>query len=153
MICDIAKYQGKINWEKFSTVLDCVWIKASGKYENNGDPRYVENVTGTVQYKIPFHVYHFLYCLTEKEAKRDAGLFYSKVKEAGYEPITWCLDCEAAWGISDDKAPVVAKAFEDELRRLAGNDIRVGIYVAHQKYKDWKMDYDHYDYVWIPRYG
>jgi len=38
------------------------------------------------------------------------------------------------------------------LRRLAGKDIRVAIYVANQKYDDWAFDYSRFAYVWIPYY-
>jgi hypothetical protein len=72
VICDVAKYQGVINWDALAPQLDFVVIKASGKYENQGDPTYARNVEGAVSHGVPFHVFHFLYCLTEAEAKRDA---------------------------------------------------------------------------------
>lgn len=153
MICDISKHQGKIDWDKLAPNLDFVVIKASGLYENNGDPMYAANVAGAVSHGVPFHVFHFLYCKTEAEAKRDAGLFYRMVMGQGYEPLFWVLDCEAGWGIANDRARPVAEAFEAELRRLAGKDIRVAMYVAQQKYYAYALDYDHYAYVWIPGYG
>lgn len=153
MICDISKHQGKIDWDKLAPVLDFVVIKASGLYENNGDPMYAANVAGAVSHGVPFHAFHFLYCQTEDEARRDAGLFYRMVKAQGYDPLFWVLDCEAGWGIANDRARPVAEAFEAELRRLAGKDIRVAMYVAQQKYYAYALDYDHYAYVWIPGYG
>ena len=151
-ICDVAKYQGAINWDKLAPELAFVVIKASGLYEYGTDPQYVRNVTEAVKRGVPFHVYTFLYCKTEAEAKRDAKLFYDSVVKGGYMPLFWVLDCEAGWGIADKDAPRIAGIFEDELRRLAGKDIKVAIYVANQKYKEWKFDYSRFAYVWIPKY-
>ena len=151
-ICDVAKYQGKIDWNKLAPELAFVIIKASGLYANGADPYYVRNVTEAVKRGVPFHAYSFLYCKTEAEARRDAGLFYDTVKAGGHDPLFWVLDCEAEWGVRDKDAPRIAQAFEDELRRLAGEDIRVAIYVANQKYDDWAFDYSWFAYVWIPYY-
>lgn len=60
-------------------------------------------------------------------------------------------------GVRDADAPRIAAAFEAELRRLAGEggpgEIRVALYVAHEFYNRWALDYGHYEYIWIPRYG
>lgn len=157
MICDVAKYQGKIDWGKLAPELDFVVIKASGKYANGADPQYANNVTGAVLNGVPFHVFHFLYCLTEAEAKRDAGLFFRTVKARGIWPLFWVLDCERGWGIASKKARPVAEAFEAELRRLAREsgpgEIRVAVYIGQNVYYAYALDYKHYDYVWIPGYG
>ena len=157
MICDVSKHQGSIDWDKLSPHLDFVVIKASGKYANGTDPFYAQNVTGAMSHGVPFHVFHFLYCMSEAEARRDAGLFYRSVAAQGHWPLSWALDCEAGWGIANSKARSVAEAFENELRRLAREngpgEILVGMYVAHEKYEPYGFDYSRYDYVWIPRYG
>lgn len=147
MICDVAKYQGEIDWSKLSKALDFVVIKASGKTK---DPYFDRNAAQAVAHGVPWHAYHFLYCTTEARAKQEAKLFSDSVGK--FSPLVWVLDCEAAWGVADRKARTIAEAFEAELRRLRGNDIFVALYVAHQKYKDWMLDYQHYYYVWIPRY-
>lgn len=152
-ICDVSKYQGEIDWDKLAPALHFVVIKASGLYENGADPCYVRNVAGAVAHGVPFHAFHFLYCQTEKQAKRDAKLFYDTVRAAGHDPLFWVLDCEKGWGIPINKARTVAEAFEAELRRLAGADIRVAVYIGHNVYKDYGLDYGRYAYVWIPRYG
>lgn len=159
MICDVAKYQGRIDWGKLAPAIDdgYVAIKASGKYANGADPQYARNVEGAVSHGVPFHVFHFLYCLTEAEAKRDAGLFYRTVQAAGYWPLFWALDCEGGWGIASKKARPVAEAFEAELRRLARKqgpgEIRVAVYIGQNRYYDYALDYERYAYIWIPGYG
>ena len=153
MICDVSKHQGVINWDKLAPKLDFVVIKASGKYANGADPYYASNVAGAVSHGVPFHVFHFLYCLTEAQAKRDAALFYNTVKSQGHMPLFWVLDCEKGWGIPRTKAKTIAETFEEELRRLAGKSIRVALYIGHDKYKEYAMNYSRYAYIWIPRYG
>ena len=157
MICDLNKSQRTVDWDVLAPQLDFVVIKASGLYANQGDPLYAEHVAGAVLHGVPFHVFHFLYCQNESEAKRDAGLFYRIVKAQGHWPVAWVLDCEAGWGITYAKARPVAEAFEAELRRLAAangpGDIRVALYISHNRYREYALDYCRYDYIWIPRYG
>ena len=122
MICDLNKSQKTIDWDVLAPQLDFVVIKASGLYENQGDPLYARHVAAAVAHGVPFHVFHFLYCKTEAEARRDAALFYTIVAAQGVWPLFWVLDCEAGWGIANDRARPVAEAFEAELRRLAAED-------------------------------
>lgn len=156
-IADVSKHQGKINWDRLAPHLAFCIIKASGLYGNGADPYYAYNVEGAVSHDVPFHAYHFLYCVTEVQAKRDAKLFFDTVKAAGTWPLFWVLDCESQWGIKDNQAAPIARIFEDELRRLAREqgpgEIQVALYVAQEKYKDWAFDYGHFDYIWIPGYS
>ena len=155
-ICDVSRFQGKIDWDALAPELAFVVIKASGLYSNGSDTQYANNVRGAVSHGVPFHVYSYLYCLTEAEAKRDAALYFDTVKAEGHWPLFWVLDLEAGWGIADKDAPRIAQAFENELRRLCREqgpgEIRVAAYVANQKYDDWAIDYSHFEYIWIPKY-
>lgn len=157
MIVDLNKTQKTVDWDVLAPLLDFVPIKASGLYANQGDPLYAQHVAGAVSQGVPFHAFHFLYCKNETEARRDAGLFFRIVKGQGHWPVAWVLDCEAGWGIEYSKARPVAEAFETELRRLAAadglDDINVAIYIGHNRYREYALDYAHYYYRWIPRYG
>lgn len=157
MICDVSKWQGAIDWDMLAPELDYVAIKASGLYANGEDPYYARNVAGAVAHGVAFHAFHFLYCKTEAEVRRDADLFYSTVKAAGHWPVFWVLDAEGGWGIEYSKARPIAEAFEAELRRLAREngpgEIRVAIYIGQNRYYEYALDYDHYAYVWVPGYG
>ena len=147
MICDVSKYQGEIDWPKLSPALDFVIIKASGKTK---DPYFDRNAAQAVAHGVPWHAYHFLYCTTEARAMAEAKLFSDSV--GAFTPLFWVLDCEAQWGVAKSKARKIAEVFEAELRRLRGAAIRVAVYIGHNVYKDYALDYDHYEYVWIPRY-
>jgi GH25 family lysozyme M1 (1,4-beta-N-acetylmuramidase) len=156
-IIDVSKHQGHIDWNRLAPHLAFCIIKASGLYGNGSDPYYERNVTEAVAHGVPFHAYHFLYCVTEVQAKRDAKLFFDTVKAGGHWPLFWVLDCESQWGIKDNQAAPIGRIFEDELRRLAREqgpgEIRVAIYVGQEMYKRWAFDYSHFAYVWIPGYG
>lgn len=148
MILDISKYQGNVRWNELKEYADFVILKASGKTKDN---KFDENANGALQYGVPFHVYHFLYCTTVARAKVEAKMFSDAV--GNNKPLFWVLDCEKESGITAAKARTVVEAFEEELKKIRGNDIRVAIYIAHELYKSWALDYSRYAYVWIPRYG
>lgn len=148
LIADVSKHQGDIDWGQLSGSLDFAIVKASGKVK---DPFFEQNASGCKRYKVPMHVYHYLYCRTIAKAKAEAKLFSDSV--GNYEPLFWVLDCEKGSGIAAKKARAIVDAFEAELRRLRGNDIRVAVYIAHELYKPWALDYSRFEYVWIPRYG
>lgn len=156
-IADVSVNQGKIDWDALAPHLAFVVIKASGLWANQGDAQYARNVAGAVSHGVPFHAYHYIYSKTEAEARRDAGLFFRKVSGAGHWPLFWVLDCEKGWDIAAKRARAVAEAFEAELRRLARQDgpgeIRVALYIGHNVYKAYALDYSRYAYIWVPRYG
>jgi len=156
-IVDVSKHQGKINWDRLAPHLAFCIIKASGLYGNGSDPYYERNMNEAVAHGVPFHAYHFLYCVTEVQAKRDAKLFFDTVKSGGKWPLFWVLDCENGWGIKDNQAAPIAKIFEDELRRLVREqgpgEIRVALYIGQEMYRNCAFDYGHFAYVWIPGYG
>lgn len=148
MIIDVSKHQGVIDWAALAPALEFCWIKASGKAK---DPMFDANVTGAEARGVPYHVYHFLYCTTEAAARAEAQLFARSVGQ--HAPLSWALDVERESGIPAAKAPAILTAFEAELRRLRGQDIRIGLYIAHELRGEYKLDYGHYAYIWIPRYG
>ena len=148
MIIDVSKHQGGINWDTLSPALDFCWIKASGKVK---DAMFDINVAAAERCGVPYHVYHFLYCTTEAAARAEAQLFASSV--GSHTPLSWALDVERESGIPAAKAPAILAAFEAELRRLRGQNIRIGLYIAHELRGDYRLDYSRYDYIWIPRYG
>lgn len=148
MICDIAKYQGKIDWDKLAPELDFCIIKASGK---TTDPYYARNAAECKRLGVPFHAYHFFYCKTVANAIAEANLFSNSVGDTN--PLFYVFDCEYDWGVKKENAQRILDVFEAELRRLRGNDIRIAIYLPQEWYNNWNLDLDRYAYLWIPGYG
>lgn len=149
MICDVSKWQGKIDWDLLAPNLDfCILKASSGKGK---DSEYDRNASECERLKVPYHSFHFLYCKTEAQARSEAKIFAEAVK--GTKPLFFVLDVE-----SESKIPVkggkeIIAAFENELKSLLGADIRISIYIGHELYDSYSLDYSHYAYVWIPIYG
>ena len=139
MIIDVSKHQGVIDWSKVAPKLDFVVLKASGKVK---DPRFDYNAACVSRYGVPMHVFHFLYCKTEEKARKEAKLFSDSV--GSYSPLFWVLDVEPAGGVPVKKMQAILDAFEDELRLLRGNDIRIALYIAHELRDKVALDYDRY---------
>lgn len=148
MICDVAKYQGKIDWDKLAPSLDFCIIKASGKEK---DPYYARNAAECERLGVPYHAYHFLYCHNDTQARTEAHLFSNSIGDT--KPLFFVLDCEKGWGVAKTKARALAEEFETELRRIRGNDINVAMYIGQNVYKEYNLDYNRYAYIWIPGYG
>lgn len=148
MICDVAKYQGKIDWDKLAPSLDFCIIKASGKAK---DLYYARNAAECKRLGVPFHAYHFLYCQNDTQARTEAHLFSKAVGDT--EPLFYVLDCEKGWSVDPKKARALAEEFEAELRRIRDNNIKVALYIGQNVYKEYNLDYSRYAYVWIPGYG
>lgn len=148
MICDVSKWQGKIDWDKLAPELDFCVIKASGKEK---DPYYDRNASECKRLKVPYHAYHYLYCKSVSEAKKEAKLFADSTK--GTNPLFYVLDIEKGSEIPKKGGKDIIETFEKELKNILGNDVRVAIYIAHELYNTYGLDYEHYAYVWIPRYG
>lgn len=149
MICDVSKWQGNINWDKLAPELSFCIIKASsGKGK---DPYYDRNSSECKRLGVPFHAYHFLYCQSVSEAKKEAQLFADSTK--GTNPLFYVLDVESGSKIPTSNGKEIISTFESELRNRIGSNIRISIYIGHELYSKYSLDYDHYAYVWIPRYG
>ena len=149
MICDVSKHQGSIDWEKLAPNLEFCIIKASsGKGK---DPYYDINAEACKRLNVPFHAYHFFYCTTVDLAKKEAKIFADSVK--GTSPLFYVFDVESQSKIPTANAVDIIDTFERELRKLLGDDIRVALYIAHELYNKYALNYQHYFYVWIPRYG
>ena len=148
MICDVSKYQGRIDWDKLAPELDFVILRSS--VGMNVDERYREYAAACAARGVPYHAYHYIKATTAADARAEAGVMADAA--AGTNPLFHVIDVEYD-RIPDSKARAVCEAFEDELCRLCPNDIRVALYIGHHLYRRWALDYGRYAYVWIPRYG
>src|SRR5690606_22922740 len=63
-------------------------------------------------------------------------------------PTFWFLDVEER-SMKDMRAGV--KAYQRKLRELGAK--KVGVYIAHHLYKQFNIDVNDFDAVWIPHYG
>ena len=153
-IADISAYQGNVDWAQASKELSFCILRASCGTAK--DAKFTPNAEACARYGVPYHAYHYLKATDSSAAAAEAKVFYDATR--GHEPIVYVVDCEHnaitnAENAKDGKAKEIVNAFVSALKALAGDSIRVGCYIGHHLYKKWSLDYDGFDYVWIPRYG
>lgn len=95
---------------------------------------------------IPTACYAWVRGINIKDMKTEATDFYNRTKE--FEPTIWFLDVEEK-SMSDIRAGV--SGYIGQLRALGVK--KVGIYIGHHLYKDFNLNLDEADAVWIPHYG
>lgn len=148
MICDLNEGRGKIDFEKFSKNVDFTILRASCGLQK--DARYDEYASECERYEIPYHAFHYLKAVNEVKARTEAK-FFAQSTEA-HRPLFYVIDCEYR-SIKMAEARKIVDTFEDALRHYVSKNILVAVYIAHELYKSWNLDYEKYAYVWIPRYG
>lgn len=154
VIPDLNHYNEEVHWDELGKQCPFVILRATCGV--GVDRRYAEFVRECEARSIPFHAYHYLKAMSEDEARAEAEVFYTATGKLP-APLFYVIDCEYEAITEAEKqmpgfARRVTEAFEDELKRLSG-DIRVALYIGHNCYKKWALDYARYAYVWIPRYG
>lgn len=145
MIVDLSKHQEQIDWDILAPKLDFVIIKATGR---DVDERFRENARACQARGIPFHVYHFMYAMTAKEAAQEAEFFWRIASP--WKPVSYVCDIEGQ-SFGSGIAPTLAKAFFKELRRLGA--ARVGLYSHDSAYDDLREAIKQADWLWLARYG
>ncbi len=148
MICDLSFNQGNVDFKKLSKKVDFVILRAS--IETRKDSKYDEYASNCEQYGIPYHAYHYLKAPNDAKARMEAKIFANATKE--HRPLFYVIDCEYKQ-IKMGAAKKIVDTFEKALRHYISDDIKVAVYIAHELYRQWNLDYEHYAYVWIPRYG
>ena len=87
--------------------------------------------------------------------EREALRFFELANTNNCYPKFYVADIESLpddWGSQpQSNMRAYTAAFLTELRSLGAQ--KVGIYIGHHRYVDFNIDYDAFDFVWIPRYG
>lgn len=148
MICDLSYNQGNVDFKKLAKKVDFVILRAS--IETRKDTKYDEYASYCEQYGIPYHAYHYLKAPNDAKARMEAKIFANATKE--HRPLFYVIDCEYKQ-IKMGAAKKIVDVFEQALRHYISDDIKVAVYIAHELYRTWNLDYAHYAYTWIPRYG
>ena len=148
MICDLSYNQGNVDFKKLAKKVDFVILRAS--IETRKDTKYDEYASYCEQYGIPYHAYHYLKAPNDAKARMEAKIFANSTKE--HRPLFYVIDCEYKQ-IKMGAAKKIVDVFEQALRHYISDDIKVAVYIAHELYRTWDLDYVHYAYTWIPRYG
>ena len=147
-IIDVSKYNGVVDWVVTAPLTDFVILRASVGL--NKDTMYDENVAALEKLNKVYHAYHYIKALSPSDAREEAKVFANATK--GSHPVFYVIDAEYS-EIPRATARNIIEKFEYELRQQIANNIRVALYIGHDKYSRWLLDYDRYSYVWTPRYG
>ena len=143
---DVSQYQGNIDWALTANAIDFAILR--GGVGVHTDAKIARNITGCVKNSVPFGVYHYMKGKTVEEAKAEAQLLYSVCKDS--PALYYVADVESYGGDVPNVRALVA-AFVAELKRLGVK--KVGLYIAHHRFKQYNLDTAEVEFVWIPRYG
>lgn len=147
-IADISKWQGKVDWEAAAKELEFVVLRASCG-QDILDSRYLENVSGCVQNKIPFGAYHYVKAGNAEDAQKEARFFLACVQKATVSPVFYIADIEYE-AQTESTTEDVCVAFLKELR--AQGCKKIGMYI-NRKYKWAGKAIEMCDVMWIPHWG
>lgn len=147
MIIDISHHQDplKINYDKLSKQVKFVIIRT--QYGSKIiDKHYKTHHLEFQKRGIPTACYAWVRGVNIKDMIIEATDFYNRTVE--FNPTIWFLDVEEK-SMLDMRAGI--SAYVQQLRLLGAK--KVGIYVGHHLYKDFNLNLDEVDAVWIPHYG
>ncbi|WP_241774460.1 MULTISPECIES: GH25 family lysozyme [Lysinibacillus] len=147
-IIDISHHQGDIDWSKASKEVSLAIIRT--QYGTSTiDRKYIQNINGCKNHKIPFGVYIYVTFKNAAEALVQAKDFYNRAQK--HNPLFFVVDVEESFGASVQNIVQGTQAFVDYLK---GKGVKVGLYTGHHFYKPYRMDtIKNYDFLWIPRYS
>lgn len=147
MIIDISHHQppSKMNYDELAKQVKLVIIRT--QYGSRLIDRHYKTHHKEFQKRgIPTAAYAWIRGINIEDMKVEARDFYNRTKQ--FNPTFWFLDVEEQ-SMSNMRAGT--SAFMKELRRLGAK--KVGIYVGHHLYKQFNLNLNEADAVWIPHYG
>ena len=147
MIIDISHHQppNKINYDELAKQVKFVIIRT--QYGSKLIDRHYKTHHREFQKRgIPTAAYAWVRGVSISDMEKEAEDFYNRTKE--FNPTFWFLDVEEK-SMGDMRAGV--KAYQKKLRELGAK--KVGVYIAHHLYKQFNIDVNDFDAVWLPHYG
>lgn len=147
MIIDISHHQipSNINYDKLAKQVKLVIIRT--QYGSNLiDRHYKTHHTEFRKRGIPTACYAWVRGINEKDMEIEATDFYNRTKDLN--PTFWFLDVEEQ-SMADMRNGI--KAYVKKLRKLGAK--KVGVYIGHHLYKQFNLDMNDFDAIWIPHYG
>lgn len=147
MIIDISHHQNpsKMNYDKLAKQVD--WVIIRTQYGSRTLDRHYETHHREFRKRgIPTAAYAWVRGVSKNDMRVEARDFYNRTKDLN--PTFWFLDVEEK-SMNDMRAGV--SAYVDELRKLGAK--KIGIYIAHHLYKQFNLNLNEVDAVWIPHYG
>ncbi|BCA85019.1 hypothetical protein EsVE80_05420 [Enterococcus saigonensis] len=98
------------------------------------------------EYKVPVAVYAWVRGTSIADMKQEARDFYQRA--AKFQPTFWWLDVEEK-SYHDMRSG--CESYRQELKRLGAK--KVGVYIANHLYRQFNLEVEKFDAIWIPAYG
>lgn len=146
-IIDISHHQvpRKVDYKKICSQLDMAIVRV--QYGSRTiDRHYKTHIAELKKHSVPFGVYAWVRGVSERDMQKEAQDFYDRAKDLN--PSFYVLDVEEK-SMSNMRAGI--NVYVDKLRSLTNK--KIGVYIAHHKYKEFNLDMSKFDFVWIPHYG
>lgn len=151
-IIDISEFNPISSWPTLARSVAFVILRCGVTYsaehvnagEMDRDDRFAQYASKCLENGIPFGVYYFGRASTPEMARKEAEKAYAIAEK--YHPLFYAYDAEVAELTGESIA-----AFADRLRELGIQ--KVGCYIAHHRYSQYKVDTRKFDFIWIPHYG
>lgn len=147
MIIDISHHQdpAKINYDKLAKQLDFAIIRT--QYGSRTIDRHYKTHHAELRKRgVPTAAYAWVRGISLKDMEVEAIDFYNRTKDLN--PTFWFLDVEEK-SMGDMRAGI--SAYVKKLRELGAK--KIGIYIAHHLYRQFNLNLNEVDAVWIPHYG
>ena len=147
-IIDISKWNNQINWDVAAPQLDLAICRVQyGSLTVDG--LYNEHVTNLEAKGIPHAAYAYGCYVSVADAIVEANDFLKRVNpNAKFLVLDVEDDTLASCG--PEKLAEASQAFINTCRKAGW---KVGLYVAHHMYNQYKLQSVKADFIWIPRYG
>ncbi len=125
---DVSVHNGTIDWQKVkNTGIDFAILRAGyGKFESQKDERFEENYAGAKAVGLPIGAYWYSYAVTPDEARQEAEVCISILKDKQFEyPIFFDQEEKSQFDTGKENCSAMIRAFCEVLEK---NGYWVGLY-------------------------
>ena len=125
---DVSVHNGTIDWQKVrNTGIDFAVLRAGyGKFESQKDERFEENYAGAKAVGLPIGAYWYSYAVTPDEARQEAEVYISILKDKQFEyPIFFDQEEKSQFDTGKENCSAMIRAFCEVLEK---NGYWVGLY-------------------------
>lgn len=115
---DVSRHQGDINWTKVKKAgIDFVMIRAGyGKYSDQVDLKFKENIAAAQKAGISCGVYWYSYALTTADALKEAKVCYDTIKNYKLDyPVAYDVEDPTQMSLTVTQISNIIKVFCDYL--------------------------------------
>lgn len=134
---DLSCHNGSIDWTKVKA--DFVILRAGyGKESSQKDNRFEEYYAGAKAHSIPVGAYWYSYAINEDEARQEADVFLTTIRDKQFEyPVFYDVEESKQFALGKEKLSAIIRAF---LERVEAAGYFVGLYGSASSLKTHTAD-------------